>query len=163
MAGDLNKAEGPRGGGWLSKALGPKGPLAGFRAPYGPGDPANVVWQVGHPSERELDWVLMGPETPCVGGGKGSCSPVSAPTGWCHATWGSRNASSRPPPLPLVPTQARAASARGSGGLVGPVEVNPRPPDPRWDGPRGVGRPRGPVALPEGFLAPPRPGRVRAA
>ena len=66
VAGDLNKAQCPRGGGWLFKALGPKGPLAGFRAPYRPGDPTNVVWQVGRPSERELDWVLMGPKTPCV-------------------------------------------------------------------------------------------------
>ena len=30
VASDLNKAPGPRGGGWLSKALGPTGPLAGF-------------------------------------------------------------------------------------------------------------------------------------
>ena len=57
-------------GGWLSKALGPKGPLAGFRAPYRLGDPTNVVWQVGRPSERELDWILLGPETPCVGAEK---------------------------------------------------------------------------------------------
>ena len=67
VAGDLNKAQGPQGGGWLSKALGPKGPLAGFRALYRPGDPMNVVWQVGRPCERELDWILVGPETPCVG------------------------------------------------------------------------------------------------
>ena len=33
VAGDLNKAQGPQGGGWLSKALGPKGLLAGFWAP----------------------------------------------------------------------------------------------------------------------------------
>ena len=33
VAGDLNKAQGPRGGGWLSKTLGPKGPLAGFWSP----------------------------------------------------------------------------------------------------------------------------------
>ena len=68
VAGDLNKAQGPRGGGWLSKALSPKGPQAGFRAPQG--DPTNVVWLVGCPSERELDWVLVGPETTCVGADK---------------------------------------------------------------------------------------------
>ena len=67
VAGDLNKAQGPRGGGCVSKALGPKGPLARFRAPYRLGDPTNVVWLVGRPSERELDWVLVGPETLCVG------------------------------------------------------------------------------------------------
>ena len=67
VTGDLNKAPGPRGGGWLSKPLGPKGLLAGFRAPYRPGDPTNVVWQVGRPSEHKLDWILVGPETPCVG------------------------------------------------------------------------------------------------
>ena len=54
VAGNLNKAQGPRGGGWLSKALGRKGPPAGFRALYRPGDPTNVVWQVGRPSKREL-------------------------------------------------------------------------------------------------------------
>ena len=70
VAGDLNKAPGPQGGGWLSKALGPKGPLAGFWAPYQRGDPTNVVWLAGRPSERELDWVLVGPETPCVGADK---------------------------------------------------------------------------------------------
>ena len=70
VASDLNRAQGPRGGGWLSKALGPKGPLAGFRAPYRLGDPTNVVRLVGRPSERELDWVLVGPETPCVGADK---------------------------------------------------------------------------------------------
>ena len=70
VAGDLNKAQGPRGGGWLSKALGPKGPLAGFRAPYRQGNPTNVVWLAGRPSERELDWVLVGPKTPCVGADK---------------------------------------------------------------------------------------------
>ena len=69
-AGDLHRAQGPRGGGWLSKALGPKGPLAALRAPYRQGDPANVVWLAGRPSERELDWVLVGPETPCVGADK---------------------------------------------------------------------------------------------
>ena len=67
VAGDLNKAQGPRGGGWLSNALGPKGLLAGFRAPYRLGDPTNVVWLVGLPSKRDLDWVLVGPETPCEG------------------------------------------------------------------------------------------------
>ena len=36
-------------------ALSPKGPLAGFRAPYRLGDPTNVVGLVGRPSERELD------------------------------------------------------------------------------------------------------------
>ena len=66
VAGNL-KAQGPQGGGWLSKALGPKGPLAGFRAPYRLGDPTNVVWLVGRPSERELSSVLSGPEIPCVG------------------------------------------------------------------------------------------------
>ena len=29
-----------------------------------------MVWLVGRPSERELDWVLMGPETPCPGADK---------------------------------------------------------------------------------------------
>ena len=67
VAGDLNKAQGPRGGGWLSKVLSPKGPLTGFRGPYRLGEPTNVVWLVGRPSERELDWVLVGPETPGVG------------------------------------------------------------------------------------------------
>ena len=52
------------------QGLGPKGPLAGFRAPYRPGDPTNVVWQLGRPSERELDWILVGPQTPCVGAKK---------------------------------------------------------------------------------------------
>ena len=70
VAGDLNKAPGPRGGGWLSKALGPKGPLAGFRAPYRQGDLTIVAWQVGRPSERQLDWILVGPETPCIGAEK---------------------------------------------------------------------------------------------
>ena len=71
VAGDVTKAPGPRRGGWLSKALGPKGPLARFRAPYQPGDPTNVLWQVGRrPSERELEWFLVGPETPCVGAKK---------------------------------------------------------------------------------------------
>ena len=67
---NLNKAQGPRGGGWLSNALGPKGPLAGFRTTYQLGDPTNVVRLVGRPSERDLDWVLVGPETPCVGADK---------------------------------------------------------------------------------------------
>ena len=67
VASDLNKAQGPQGGGWLSKALSPKGPPDGFRPPYRLGDPTNVVWLVGRPSERELEWVLVGPETPCVG------------------------------------------------------------------------------------------------
>ena len=49
VAGDLNKVAGPRGVGWLSKAVGLKGLLAGFWAPYRAGDPTNVVWQVGHP------------------------------------------------------------------------------------------------------------------
>ena len=66
VARDLDNAQGPRGGGWLSKAPSPKGALAGFRAPYQPGDPTNVVWLVGRPSKRDLDWVLVGPETPCV-------------------------------------------------------------------------------------------------
>ena len=44
VAGDLNKSPGLRKGGWLSWALGPKGPLAGFRAAHRPGDPTNVVW-----------------------------------------------------------------------------------------------------------------------
>ena len=70
VADDLNKAHGPRGGRWLSKALGPKSPLAGFRAPYRPGGPKNVVWQVGRPSERKLGWILAGPETLCVGAEK---------------------------------------------------------------------------------------------
>ena len=70
VAGDLNKAQGPRGGGWLSTALSPKGLLAGFRAPCRLGDPTNVVRLVGRPSERELDWVLVGLETPCVGADK---------------------------------------------------------------------------------------------
>ena len=55
MAGDLNKAQGPRGGGWLSKDLGLKGALAGFQATYRLGDPTNVVWLVGRPTERELE------------------------------------------------------------------------------------------------------------
>ena len=67
VAGHVNQAQGPRGGGWLSNSLGPKGTLAGFRAPYRLGDPTNVVWLAGRPSERKLDWVLVGPETPCVG------------------------------------------------------------------------------------------------
>ena len=67
----VNKAQGTRGGGWLPKAVGTKGPLARFRALYRPGDPTNVVWQVVPPSERELDWVLVGPETPCMGAEKG--------------------------------------------------------------------------------------------
>ena len=43
VAGDFKKAQRLCSGRWLSKALGPKGPLAGFRAPYRPGDPMNVV------------------------------------------------------------------------------------------------------------------------
>ena len=70
VGGNFNKAQGPRTGGWLFKALGLKGLLARFRAPYRPGDPTNVVWQAGCPSERELDWVLVGLETPCVGADK---------------------------------------------------------------------------------------------
>ena len=54
-AGNLNKAQGPRRGGWLSKALSPKGPLAWFRAPYRLGDPTKLVSLVRRPSERELD------------------------------------------------------------------------------------------------------------
>ena len=60
VADNLNKPQGPRGGGWLSKPQGPKGPLGGFRAMYQPRDPTNVIWQVGRPSERKLDWVLVG-------------------------------------------------------------------------------------------------------
>ena len=70
VAGNLNKAQGPRGGGWLSKALGLRGPLAGSPAPYRLGDATNMVWLVGRPSERELDWVLVSPKTPCVGADK---------------------------------------------------------------------------------------------
>ena len=55
VAGDLSKAQGPRGGPWLSKALSPKGPLARFRALYRPGNPTNVIYQVGRSSKRELD------------------------------------------------------------------------------------------------------------
>ena len=29
--------------------------------------PTNVVWRVGHLSERELDWVFLNPDTRCVG------------------------------------------------------------------------------------------------
>ena len=78
-AGDLKKAQSPRGGGWLSKALGPKGPLARFGAPYRPGDPTNVVWQVGRRSERELEWVAKarqggyeGPRQRIEGCGRGT-------------------------------------------------------------------------------------------
>ena len=42
----------------------------GFRAPYRQDDLTNVVWLVGRPSECELDWVLVGPENPCVGAKK---------------------------------------------------------------------------------------------
>ena len=41
--------------GWLSKAPSAKGPWTGFRSPYLPGQPTNVVWQLGRPSESELD------------------------------------------------------------------------------------------------------------
>ena len=40
-------------------------PWARFRSP--PGQPTNIVWQVGHPSERDLDGVLLSIETPSVG------------------------------------------------------------------------------------------------
>ena len=43
VAGGLKKAQGLRGGGWLSKALSPKGPLAGFRALYRLGDPTDMI------------------------------------------------------------------------------------------------------------------------
>ena len=65
-AGDLIKAQGPRGGGWFSHSLGPKGLLAEFRAPYRPANRANVVWQVGRHPKRELGWVRVGPKTPCA-------------------------------------------------------------------------------------------------
>ena len=54
----------------------------------------NVVWQVGRPSERELDGILVGPETR-EWGLKRSGSLVSAPTKWCSVTSGSRSAPSR--------------------------------------------------------------------
>ena len=55
--------------GWVA-LQGPRsqGPFVRVPRPFRPGDPTNVVRQVPPPppSERELDWVLIGPETPCV-------------------------------------------------------------------------------------------------
>ena len=58
---------------------------------------------------------------------------------------------------PLVPAPAGAAGSCSGGGLTGPVGVGPRRSDPGWDSPSGVDRRGWPGALPEGFLAPPRP------
>ena len=114
VAGDPNNAQGPRGGGWLSKALGPKGPLAGFRAQYQPGDPTNVVWQVGRP--LECGWTGSSwARRPSAWGRKRSC-PLSQhrPDGAVPArVRGTRLRSGAPhlPPLSLVPTHAVAAAS----------------------------------------------------
>jgi hypothetical protein len=66
ICGDLNEWPRSQGGGWLSKALQPSGVWSGFRSPYPPGDATNHVHSRRGTSARELDWVLIGPNTPCT-------------------------------------------------------------------------------------------------
>ena len=70
VAGDLNRPLGPRRGGWLSEALGSKGWLSGLRPPHRPGELNDVMWRVRRPSQRGLDWVLIGSDIPCLGAHK---------------------------------------------------------------------------------------------
>ena len=76
-AGEFNKAQGPRGGGLALQGPGPERPAGWVPGPVPAGNPTNVVWLAGHPSERELDGSLVGPETPCVGADKVLLSGLS--------------------------------------------------------------------------------------
>ena len=66
VADDLIKPHDPGRGGWAVHGPTLHGPTGRFGGPYQPGDPTNVVWQVGRPSKREPDWILVGPENLCV-------------------------------------------------------------------------------------------------
>ena len=70
ICGDLNEHLRPNGGGWLSKALSPTGIWAGYRSPCPPGAGTNHV----RASSRELDWILISPDTPCL-----ACSKTLLP------------------------------------------------------------------------------------
>ena len=67
LDGDLNIPLGLHRGCWFSKAMSAKGLWVVFRNPYLPGQPTNMVWQVGRPSKRGFRWVLLSTETPCGG------------------------------------------------------------------------------------------------
>ena len=51
---------------WLGTALKPRGVWAGWRCPYRPGLATNIVLRPTGLSSTEIDWVLVGPTTPCT-------------------------------------------------------------------------------------------------
>ncbi len=66
VCGDLNDGRPPARSAWLGRCLSESGIWRGYRSPYPPGDPTNLVAVPGGRSARELDWVLVSADTPCV-------------------------------------------------------------------------------------------------
>ena len=74
ICGDLNDGRPPARSAWLGRCLSATGIWRGYRSPYPPGDPTNLVAVPGGRSARELDWVLVSADTPCV-----DCAKVLLP------------------------------------------------------------------------------------
>jgi hypothetical protein len=74
LCGDLNDTLLPPSS-WLRRALSPRGIWAGFRCPYTVGTPTNVVQNTAGTFHKEIDYVLISPDTPCS-----SCSRCLLPS-----------------------------------------------------------------------------------
>ena len=104
ICGDLNEHLRPNGGGWLSKALPQQASGLAIAAPTPPGAGTNHV----RASSRELDWILISPDTPCL-----ACSKTLLP-GSPHTAlsrWTS--------PSPMLPLPAWTPAV-ASFGTTGP-------------------------------------------
>ena len=74
LCGDLNDSRSPGKSAWLGRCLSSSGIWRGYRSPYPPGGATNLVRQAGSRSSREIEWVLVSADTPCV-----ACDKVLLP------------------------------------------------------------------------------------
>lgn len=66
ICGDLNDTQIPGDSQWLHRTLSPHNLWWGYRSPYPMGTPTNLVPTAHGMSRKEIDWLLISMDTPCV-------------------------------------------------------------------------------------------------